>query len=143
MNKYIGISENRIKHIIGVARKSYQIAKEKYQLSEEDARKAFVIGFNHDIGYEFSQFNMEHPEIGYELIEKTFNYKCNEIKNHGNEFSEQDIFLKILNEADLSVDSKGNFVTVEERLEDIKNRYSETAPEYLKPLALAKKLDLI
>lgn len=142
MDKYIGITENRMKHMLGVARKSYEIAKEKYHLSEFDARKAFVIGFNHDIGYEFSKSPSNHPFIGYEMIENAFNSECLPIKNHGSNI-EQNVFSKILNEADLQVDSKGNFVTVEERLEDIKSRYSEIAPEYTNPLTLAKELDLV
>ena len=37
MNKsqYIGITENRVKHMLSVARKCYQLAKEKYNMSDE------------------------------------------------------------------------------------------------------------
>ena len=140
---YIGISENRMKHILGVARKSYQLAKEKYHLDEEYARKAFVFGFNHDIGYEFSKSNIEHPQVGYDLLLNAFGHPCEEIRQHGNDKSKLSLYLMILDEADLSVDSKGNFVTVKERLDDILSRYSITAPEYTKPLKLAKKLNLI
>ena len=66
-----------------------------------------------------------------------------EIQEHGNPDAEQTLFLSILNEADMTVDSKGNVVSVEDRLIDIKNRYSEDAIEYLKPLQLAKKLNLL
>ena len=139
----VGISNDRMLHILSVARQSYQIAKNKYHLNEEDCKKAFVIGFLHDIGYEFSEYNLEHPEKGRELILETLGVDLPEIQEHGNPDTEQTLFLSILNEADLTVDSKGNIVSVEERLNDIKSRYSEDALEYLKPLHLAQKLDLI
>lgn len=139
----VGISDDRMMHILSVARQSYQIAKNKYQLNEEDCRKAFMIGFLHDVGYEFSETNLEHPEKGTELIRETLGVELPEIAKHGDPDAEQTLFLSILNEADMTVDSKGNVVSVEERLQDIVSRYSENAVEYLRPLALAKKLHLI
>lgn len=139
----VGISNDRMMHILSVARQSYQIAKNKYELEEEDCRKAFVIGFLHDIGYEFSENNLEHPEVGRALIKETLGVELSEIEKHGDPDAEQTLFLSILNEADMTVDSKGNVVSVEERLQDIVSRYSEDAIEYLRPLALAKKLNLI
>lgn len=139
----VNISDDRMKHIISVARQSYAIAKNKYKLNEEDCRKAFVIGFLHDIGYEFCDENTNHPETGFNLIKNTLGVEIPEILNHGNPDIEQDLFLSILNESDLTVDSKGNIVSVEERLNDIKDRYSENAIEYLNPLNLAIKLNLL
>ena len=49
---YVGISNDRMKHILGVARQCYKLAKEKYKLSEDDSRKAFMLGYLHDVGYE-------------------------------------------------------------------------------------------
>ena len=139
----VGISDNRMMHTLVVARQSYHIAKNKYHLSENDCRKAFMIGFLHDVGYEFSENNLEHPVKGYELIKETLGVELTEVREHGNANAEQTIFLAILNEADMTVDGKGTIVTVEERLEDIKNRYSEDAPEYLKTVELVTKLNMI
>lgn len=139
----VGISNDRMQHILSVARQSYQIAKNKYHLEEADCRKAFMIGFLHDVGYEFSEYNLEHPEKGRALIKETLGIDLPEVQQHGDPDAEQTLFLSILNEADLTVDSKGNVVSVEERLQDIVSRYSEDALEYLKPLTLAKKLHLI
>lgn len=36
------IIEDKMKHILQVARQAYKIAKEKYKLSEEDCRKALL-----------------------------------------------------------------------------------------------------
>ena len=139
----VGISNDRMQHILSVARQCYQIAKNKYHLSEDECRKAFIIGFLHDVGYEFSENNLERPTKGKELIQETLGVELLEIQEHGNPDAEQTLFLSILNEADMTVDSKGNVVSVEDRLIDIKNRYSEDAIEYLKPLQLAKKLNLL
>ena len=139
----VGISNDRMQHILSVARQCYQIAKHKYHLDESDCRKAFMIGFLHDVGYEFSEYNLEHPEKGRELIKETLGVDLPEVQHHGDPDAEQTIFLSILNEADLTVDSKGNVVSVEERLQDIVSRYSEDALEYIKPLTLAKKLHLV
>ena len=139
----VGISNDRMIHILSVARQCYQIAKTKYQLTEEECRKAFMIGFLHDVGYEFSEYNLEHPEKGRALVKETLGVDLPEIQMHGDPDGEQTLFLSILNEADLTVDSKGNVVSVEDRLHDIKSRYSEDALEYVKPLQLAQKLHLI
>ena len=65
--KYIGISEDRLHHIIGVARKAYAIAKQRGH-SEEFARKMFMDGWLHDVGYEFSEKQGHHPHESGELV---------------------------------------------------------------------------
>ena len=52
--EYIGITSNRLEHSIAVARKCYTLAKTEYEMSEEEARKMFLMGFIHDMGYEFT-----------------------------------------------------------------------------------------
>ena len=47
------MDEDRIKHSIAVARKMVEIAKNK-NLSEKEINDCFIIGYNHDIGYEFA-----------------------------------------------------------------------------------------
>lgn len=44
------MDDDRIKHSIAVARKMVEIAKRK-NLSEEETKECFIIGYNHDIGY--------------------------------------------------------------------------------------------
>ena len=46
------MDEDRLNHSIAVARKMIEIGKE-YNLSEEELQDLFLLGFNHDIGYEF------------------------------------------------------------------------------------------
>ena len=57
--------------------------------------------------------------------------------------SSNNVFLDILNEADLRVNSKGQRVTVKERLDDIANRYGVTSQTYVDVTKLATSMGLI
>lgn len=48
------MDEDRVKHSLAVARKMVAIAK-KMNLSEQEVNNCFIIGLNHDIGYEFNK----------------------------------------------------------------------------------------
>ena len=76
------MDENRLKHSIAVARKMVEIAKSK-NFSNEDIQNCFVIGYNHDIGYEFTKNGINHNIIGGEIL-KNNNFKYwREIYYHG------------------------------------------------------------
>ena len=61
------MDEDRIKHSISVARKMVEIAKIN-QLSDEEIKNCFIIGFPHDIGYEFTENGIDHNIIGGEIL---------------------------------------------------------------------------
>ena len=140
--QYIGITSNRMKHIIGVAEECYDLAKNTYNLSEKECKRAYVIGYLHDIGYAFSEQPENHSIVGYELL-KLIGLDCTEVLKHGNPDSKQEIYLKILNTADLTVNSVGKKVSMEERLEDIKKRHGVDAEYYKNPEKLTKILKKI
>ena len=140
------LSENKVRHILKVAELCYFIALEKYNLTEEKARAMWVIGYNHDIGYNFMSSEdspKKHPEIGSNAIKEAFNFDCEAIRLHGKCVSQSNLSLRILNEADLRVDSHGNEVSVEERLADICKRYGKDSSQYGQAMWLAKELELI
>lgn len=139
---YIGISEDRLRHILGVARKAYKIAKEM-NCDERFCRRCFMLGWIHDVGYEFSEKQSEHADISADLL---WTLGCNKdgrpyntewvnavsaIRNHGLYIENNTLEYKILNMADMQVDSYGNEVSVFERLDKIKNKYGEYSDEYL------------
>ena len=64
MDKY------RLEHSIAVARKMVEIA-EKMNLTESERKICFLIGYNHDIGYEFTENGINHNKIGGELLRKS------------------------------------------------------------------------
>lgn len=165
---FIGISEDRLHHILGVARKAYKTAKDM-GYDERFCRRCFMLGWLHDVGYEFSEKQSEHPDVSAELLwtlgdafgaimefPRDKNGKISSsapynkewvnavlaIKNHGlyteNETSE----WKILNMADMQVDSHGNEVDVFQRLEDIKTRYGEHSDQYLTACDICYRIGL-
>ena len=133
------MDENRLKHSIAVARKMVEIAKSK-KLSEEEIKDCFIIGYNHDVGYEFAKNGINHNIIGGEIL-KNNNFKYwREIYYHGEiNIEYNSLYLDILNQADMQIDKFGNDVGYDRRLEDIKNRYGENSIVYEKCLKLVHK----
>lgn len=138
-----GITEYRLKHMLGVARRCYEIALEN-GYDEHTARKLFLVGYLHDIGYEFSETGENHADISNQMIISLFGVENKAIKEHGQLNKDlNNIELRILNIADLTVDSFGNKCTVYNRLLDIKNRYGKESKAYQTALDLAKQLKLV
>ena len=132
--------EDRLRHSIVVARKMVAIAKSK-NLSDEDIKNCFVIGYNHDIGYEFTTNGINHNIIAGQIL-KNNNFKYwREIYYHGEINTDYNsIYLTILNQADMQIDKYGNDVGYSKRLEDIKNRYYENSEIYNKCYKLVKMI---
>lgn len=125
------ITENKLHHILGVAKKAYQLAKD-LGYSETFAKDMFVLGWTHDIAYEFD--DVHHQSLGAEMmahfgIDNEYTY---EISRHGIPQQDEDIGIiyLILNCADLTVSPEGKPVTVDERIEEIGNRYGKNHPWY-------------
>lgn len=129
------MDQDRLNHSIAVARKMVEIGK-KYNLDDEQLQELFLLGYNHDIGYDFGN-NENHRIIGGNIL-KHSNYKYwQEVYYHGEidcEYSS--LYLDILNKADMQIDKFGNDVGYIKRLEDIENRYGGESNIYKK----AKKL---
>ena len=155
-NKIIKIDENRLHHILGVARECYNISR-LLGYNEKFCQKMFMIGWNHDVGYEFEEPKFHARKSG-ELIKLlgSYIYKdvLNSISNHGLKESKMvSEESQILNIADLLIDGKGNKVnSLQDRLEDIANRWGgkdtiqyKTAKEMVVKVLefpLAKKLKI-
>ena len=121
---------DRIKHSLSVANKMVEIGK-NLNLKESDLQDLFILGYNHDIGYDFCSDKKEHNIVGGEILNNNGYKYWKEVYYHGNPNSEyQSQFLKILNMADMQIDKYGNDVGYEKRLEDIKNRYGEDSIQY-------------
>ena len=131
---------DRVKHSLAVANKMMNIAKSQ-NLSEEEIKICFLIGYNHDIGYQFTKNGINHNKIGGEILKNNGFKYWQEIYYHGeisNNYSS--IYLDILNKADMQIDKYGNDVGYLKRLEDIKNRYGETSEVYKKCQELIETL---
>ncbi len=165
---FIGISEDRLHHIMGVARKAYKIAKDM-GYDERFCRRCFMLGWIHDIGYEFSEKHSEHPYVSEDLLRTLgdafgvitefprdkngaisssapYNQEwvnaLSAVRDHGLYTENETAEWKILNMADMQVDGNGKEVTVSQRLEDIKNRYGEHSDQYLTACDICYRIGL-
>ena len=136
------MDNDRLKHSYAVAKKMMDIAKE-YNLSEEDIMNCFLIGLNHDIGYEFASNGINHNKIGGQLLrDNGFKY-WQEVYYHGDiDCTYDSIFLDILNKADMQIDKYGNDVGYDRRLEDIKDRYGKDSSTYKNCVILIESLKI-
>ena len=66
------INGYRLGHSVGVARKMMEIGAKRW-LPEDQLRELFVLGFNHDIGYEFGEPEV-HGVLGAKVL-KDSGYK--------------------------------------------------------------------
>lgn len=138
------ITQDKLNHILAVSRQAYNIAK-RNGFNEEFARKCFMLGWTHDVGYEFCNKPTEHPEISVELLESlgVLDLKVWEaIRYHSAQVKESDEW-KILTEADMTVNSKGEPVSVSERLNEIKWRYGKTSEQYLISKEICEELGIL
>lgn len=133
------MNENRLKHSYVVANKMVELGKEK-DLSEKQLRELFMLGYLHDIGYQFGT-NENHNIIGGNILKEN-NYKYwKEVYYHGIPDSEyKSLYLDILNTADMMIDKYGNDVGFDKRLEDIKNRYGENSIQYMNCFKIVSEL---
>ena len=133
------MDNDRINHSLAVANKMLELGKEK-GLSEEQLKELFILGYNHDIGYQFGN-NENHNMIGGNLL-KECNYKYwKEVYYHGVPNSEyKSLYLDILNYADMSIDKYGNDVGFDKRLKDIKCRYGENSIQYINCVKIVNEL---
>ena len=135
------ITENRWKHILGVARKAKEFALKLKPENAQYAEDMFLLGMLHDMGYEFAESNSEHAAIGGKILKRSGYKYWQEISLHGDETIENmSDELFILNCADMSTGSSGEQFTFEERLAEIAARFGEDAAAYKKCVIKADKL---
>ena len=133
------LDEDRLKHSLAVARKMIEIGK-IYNMDEKQLKELFILGINHDIGYEFGD-NSNHNEIGGNILKENGYKYWKEVYYHGKiDTSFNSKYLDILNMADMQVNKYGENVGFEERLKDIKKRYGEDSDAYKNAETLIMKL---
>jgi hypothetical protein len=109
----------------------------KYLSKEE----VYILGLNHDIGYEFSKFGLSHNKIGGDILKRNGYIYWKEVYYHDEVQDEyKSLFLDILNSADMQIDKYGNDVGYAKRLEDIENRYGRDSNVYKKCVFLVNEL---
>ncbi len=133
------MDNDRLKHSYAVANKMIELGKEK-SLSEIELQELFLLGYLHDIGYEFGT-NENHNIIGGNLLKKNNYEYWKEVYYHGVPNSEyKSLYLDILNRADMMIDKHGNDVGFDKRLEDIKNRCGVDSMQYINCVKIINQL---
>lgn len=120
------ISNDRKKHIYGVAKFLKEHASE-WGATQSEIEELYTLGLLHDIGYEFlEEKDYTKHEIYGGLLLKRQGYKYwKEVYYHGVancEFTSK--YLDLLNWADMRIDSSGNEVSLDGRLEELSKRYN-------------------
>lgn len=111
-------------HSLGVAQMCARIAK-RLGRDETFQREMFILGWLHDIGYEYGTDN-NHGEAGARMLMPHRYLYLNEVRYHGIEMGHfrrrygagpyRSLVLDILNAADLQTAADGRPCTVQERL---------------------------
>lgn len=137
------ITIDRMKHSLAVAAKMKELARqepEKYPVDPEDA---FVLGMLHDIGYEFSKEQKEHAAKGGLILQKQDYKYWKEVYYHGIPQKEYDSpMLRLLNYADMITGPTGVYMTIQERINDIAERYGKGSWQELEAESLANILKI-
>lgn len=145
------ITEKRYIHSLAVAKECYRLSKEEFEQNETFAKKMFVAGYNHDIGYAVVPEDCYscHNIISAELIKSTFEVENRiyyAIKYHGNPATPkeyQTLEWLILNIAELTIDSNGNRTSVKHRLNNIKEEKGQFSDNYKNAGEMKEKISLI
>lgn len=138
----IGMDENRVRHCHGVGLKASELGRTLFGWSDEKCREMFVMGYLHDVGYQFAHDQAKHDEIGGELLRSLgFKYWA-EIFHHGDpESTYQSDELLVLNLADMLTSKDGNPTTLSDRVVDIALRYGGVeSPQFITAWKLAEVL---
>lgn len=134
------MDNDRLKHSISVGRKMVEIGKE-LNLPNNELKELFLLGYNHDIGYEFVEEGVNYNIVGGNLLKENGYKYWQEVYNHGELNSNyKSLYLSILNKADMQIDKYGNDVGYDKKLEDIRSRYGSDSMVYKKAEQLIQNL---
>lgn len=135
------LTESRMQHQLAVARRVVEIARQHGEYSDEELQDLFLMGYLHDIGYEFAEESSDHASAGGELLRRCGFKYWQEVANHGHPdcpYSSSE--LDILNSADMHSSPVGESISYEERLKDIRDRYGATSSKYKNAALIISKL---
>lgn len=129
------LSENKINHCIQVAHQARRRLAETLPKNdpnrEEKLDAAFIMGLLHDVGYDKLGKHDDpsgHAAISADMVAHFIKYASDvesAIRNHGRDDC-SNAFSYALNKADMTVDSHGNMVNMEDRVAMIESRYPDT-----------------
>lgn len=137
----LSISDERLAHMRSVGRRAQAIAMHEGIENQEELEDIFLLGYLHDVGYEFSNDQADHERVGGDILKRNGYRFWQEIYHHGDpDAGYSSPLLDILNTADMLTNSKGESVTFDDRLSDIADRYGQDSRQYIKAKKLSEQL---
>ena len=135
------ITSVRWQHILGVARRARLLAEKLRPKDKQFAEDMFLLGMLHDFGYEFAEEPGDHPDVGGEILKRQGYRYWKEVANHGNvNVTEVSDALFVLSCADMTTGPSGESFTMQERIDNIAQRYGEDSHAHKKAVIAEKKL---
>ena len=133
-------TEKRAIHSLKVA----QIMQEKaldLGMTKGKADEMFLLGYIHDIGYQFTEYQETHAHTGGIFLKAQKYTYWKEVYDHGNpEVAEWSDELYLLNFADMHIDPCGIFLSYADRLKDIETRYGRESEQYRNARLVVERL---
>ena len=141
LSQFIGLSDSRLFHMRGVAYKSYNLAREVFNMEEDVARGLFLMGLTHDFAYAFVENQTDHEHEGGRILKLSGFDWAEAVFDHGDpDVDDWTDELLILNLADMTTSPDGKPITIGQRLEDIENRYGTDSIQATKARKLTKRI---
>lgn len=144
-NQYMGISKDRARRMLGVAKKCYSLAI-NLGYKEIFACKMYALGYLHDIGYAFSEKEDDHIDVGVGLLATlgvTDASILTAVKKHEIICRDMSIESKILMAANVLTDSNGEEIEPLRGLFNLVLKYGISSKEFITPYIIFKGFHLI
>lgn len=134
--EFTPLTENRLHHMNAVANRAYTLAKIMFGKTEYIARKMYIYGLLHDVGYVFDP--SDHAHAGARVL-GDMGLDAEPINDHGDpEIEAMSDELLILNIADMTTSPTGETVRMSDRLKDIGERYGYDSKQYVDAYKVAE-----
>ena len=135
------LTDSRLDHSLNVARKMQDFVQKNPDSFNCKPEEMFYLGIVHDVAYEFVEDPVFHEHIGGEFL-KAMDFKFwREVYFHGDPDAEYiSTELMLLNLADMTTGTNGENMTLDERLQDIADRYGKSSIQYKKAKRLSEKI---
>ena len=105
------------------------------------AEDMFLLGILHDFGYEFAENPSDHPAVGAEILKRQGYRYWKEVADHGNiNVTEATDALFVLSCADMTTGPHGESFTMEDRIDNMAQRYGRDSRQHKKAIVAAERL---
>lgn len=142
MGRPITITNDRLQHMLGVARACYEYSESLFGWDAEKCEEMFLMGFVHDFAYEFVSNQRDHEHRGGEILRRVGFAYADEVFLHGepdvDDWSDE---LFILNYADLTTSSSGERCSFTQRLDSVIDRYGEETAQVERIIGVIERLE--